>query len=183
LGWVLDGGAIALRSGVEEHSRLPVSCASSLKMICVAERLKVPLYAASENCSALYDGFASLSSNSAVAPMPIVGWRSSRTVVVCSVKRAGNRVEFTQVDRENLQAILRLWEGGSRFLLLSHSLHRFFVLLCFWVVAVWSLSVIDRDQVVARLVHKVHIAINISFCVVINSTNDRIRGATKRRSR
>jgi hypothetical protein len=52
-----------IREGAEEHSRLPVSCASSLKIICVGERLKVLLYAALENCSALYDGFASLSSD------------------------------------------------------------------------------------------------------------------------
>jgi hypothetical protein len=52
-----------IRGGVEEHSRLPVSCVSSLKMICVGERLKVLLYTALESYFALYDGFASLSSD------------------------------------------------------------------------------------------------------------------------
>jgi hypothetical protein len=52
-----------IHGGVEGHRRLPVSCASSLKVICGGERLKVLLYAALENCSALYDGFASLSSD------------------------------------------------------------------------------------------------------------------------
>jgi hypothetical protein len=77
LGWA--GGAIALRSGVGDCGRLPVSCASSLKMICVGERLKVLLYAALESYSALCGSFASLSSNSAVAPTSSAGWRSSRT--------------------------------------------------------------------------------------------------------
>jgi hypothetical protein len=52
-----------IRDDVKEHTRLPVSCASSLKMICVGERLKVPLYEALESYSVLHDGFASLSSS------------------------------------------------------------------------------------------------------------------------
>lgn len=54
------------------------------------------------------------------------GHRLELTLMGFGVKRAGNRFEFAQVNDENLHAILLLWEGGLRFLLLSHGLHRFF---------------------------------------------------------
>jgi hypothetical protein len=52
-----------IRDDVEEHSCLLVSCASSLKMICVGERLKVLLYPALESYPVLCGSFASLSSD------------------------------------------------------------------------------------------------------------------------
>jgi hypothetical protein len=51
---------------------------------------------------------------------PAVGGdRLEIALVGCGVKEAGNRVEFAQVNGQNLHAILRLWESGLRFLLLS----------------------------------------------------------------
>jgi hypothetical protein len=46
------------------------------------------------------------------------GDRLELTWIGCGVERAVNRVKFTQVNGENLHAILLLWESGLRFLLL-----------------------------------------------------------------